>query len=402
MNRPQVFAPRTVFWLILVGGLSFAAAGYFMIFGDGEVGVTASANAFSRSAIGHRAVVEMLRRLDVPVVVSRHDSAAKASTALLVVAEPDLDSHEPETRELLAANSILLVLPKWRGRRASGRRSWIESVDAVPRNTVERVLRLVSPQGRILRPTGTPSWRGGPTGLTPVIADPQLIERAGGLTPLVETNQGILLGRVMHGEKSVLLLSDPDLLANHGLGKGDNARLVHWLFETHRRGGAVVFDETTHGFARPPILWRKLFEFPFVVTTLLILLTVAALFSAASVRFGQILPARPSLKSGKATLIDSTVGLLRYGGHGRELLAHYRDTILRDATRTLGAPRNLDSDALVEWVDRIGESRGVQQRFRALDEEVRGLVDASRFEKRHLVQTAQRLFRWKQEITHGS
>ncbi len=84
-----VFSPKTVIWLLSVGCLSFAGAAYFVIYGDAGRGTTAEANGFSYSAVGHRAFVETLRGLDIPVLLSGRDSAARAGrSALLVVAEP--------------------------------------------------------------------------------------------------------------------------------------------------------------------------------------------------------------------------------------------------------------------------------------------------------------------------
>ena len=52
---PQPYSARTVYWLLAVGLLSFAGAAWFMIYVDADAGA-AKANAFSYSAIGHRAL----------------------------------------------------------------------------------------------------------------------------------------------------------------------------------------------------------------------------------------------------------------------------------------------------------------------------------------------------------
>src|SRR5262249_56525747 len=79
-------------------------------------------DAFSRSALGHRAFLDLARGRGIPVLVSRHDSARRAGTGgVLVLAEPRLESDQsPRARRmeaiLAAAHTVLLVLPKWTGR----------------------------------------------------------------------------------------------------------------------------------------------------------------------------------------------------------------------------------------------------------------------------------------------
>ena len=114
MVQDAVFSPKVVIWLITVGLLSFAGAIYFVIYGDEGIARTSGANSFSYSAIGHRAFVETLRRMDVPVLVSRDDSAAKAGrSALLVVAEPRWRAPTDDTvDDLLSADTLLIVLAR--------------------------------------------------------------------------------------------------------------------------------------------------------------------------------------------------------------------------------------------------------------------------------------------------
>ena len=129
MAQQAVFSPKTVAWLITVGLLAFAGAAYFMIYGDKGTSMRAGTNAFSYSALGHRAFVETLRRLEFPVFVSRNNSAAKAGrSALLVIAKPRIRILTDEAiSELLAAGTVLLVLPKWKGRPDTTNPRWVES-----------------------------------------------------------------------------------------------------------------------------------------------------------------------------------------------------------------------------------------------------------------------------------
>jgi len=117
------FRRPVVAWLAGVATVSLALGLVLLVIqpGGGEVSSSA-ADSFSRSALGHRAFVELLRANGVPVLVSRYASADRAGlSALLLVAEPHLDATDPGRARRLAAMSrgvrtTLLVLPKWTGR----------------------------------------------------------------------------------------------------------------------------------------------------------------------------------------------------------------------------------------------------------------------------------------------
>ena len=115
---------------------------------------SAYSDTFSASAIGHRALLELLRELDVPVLVSRYKTEERARTASLlmiiephIVMDPKKRPEEPSNarfREMLnAAPSTLVVLPKWDGIMSSeDDRLWLKRVKRVRRADVQRVLQL--------------------------------------------------------------------------------------------------------------------------------------------------------------------------------------------------------------------------------------------------------------------
>ena len=401
MEEPRVFAPRTVGWLIAVGVLAFAGAAYFAVTG-GDPTRSSGANAFSYSAIGHRALVETLRGLDIPVVVNRSVNRVAGSTSLLIIAAPPPSAvREGRIPGLRAAGAVLWILPKWSGRQAEANPRWVEFVRPMAIAAVERTLRHVVRDGTVIRPSGSLASTGGSFDLVPTLEAPQLM-RSGRLAPIVATEDGLLVGEFKRGRRRVWILSDPDILSNHGLGRGDNAVLVLKLIEALRpEGGAVIVDETAHGFARQPSLWRSAFAFPFVIATVQALAAIAVLAWAATGRFGAPIAATPPLAPGKAGLIDNTAALLRSGGHGPEILIRYLRVTLRDVARRLHLPRHLDEAALAALVDRIGHARGVAARYRVLRREAEATARAGGLHSLRLAQTARNLYRWKQEMIHG-
>ncbi len=400
MNGEPVFQPRTVFWLVVVGGLSFIAAMAILVLGQ-DIGTTAKANSFSTSAIGHRAFVETLDRLGFRVLVSRHNSAEKAGdNGLLILAEPI--PGESNITALLNAPNLLYVLPKRTGAPDPGKPAWLLDTAMLPLPLVEESLDAVLSGARVVRPRTAPAWRSGVPGLEPEIARPQLV-RSERLSPFVASDQGVLLGGVQTESGGRLwVLSDPDLLANHGIAQGDNAALlVRALEHMNPAGGLIVVDETIHGFTQSPSLWRSLFAFPFVVVTVQALATLVVLMLAATERFGGPLPLPRVLPEGKAALLANTADLLSLGDHGRDLLRRYARVTLRDVACRLQLPTGLRRDETIARLDRIAEARGIGDRFGEIDAVVG--AGAPRFgEGGRILQAAGRLFRWKREMLNGS
>ena len=88
------------------------------------------ADSFSRSLIGYNALTRFLEG-EVPVLISRHFSAVKASESKpLLLLEPS-EGSDALTEMVAAAMErrapVVVVLPKWRGSPASGG-AWVRSV----------------------------------------------------------------------------------------------------------------------------------------------------------------------------------------------------------------------------------------------------------------------------------
>ena len=82
------FSPRALFLLIGVGALAFAAMAHLMISADDRAarGGEVAPSADSRSAIGYRAFVKLMERLDVPVGYTSLTQAQ--SPSLVITLEP--------------------------------------------------------------------------------------------------------------------------------------------------------------------------------------------------------------------------------------------------------------------------------------------------------------------------
>jgi hypothetical protein len=234
------------------------------------------------------------------------------------------------------------------------------------------------------------------------------------IAPLVETPEGIVLGRfeaTLEGDdlsadlvtREVHVLADPDLIANHGLGRGENAAFIVELLDQLREGtGPIVLDETHHGHVARPSIWGELLRFPLVALTLHGLLAAGLAALAGAARFGAPLPPKPAHEPGKGQLIDHTAALLAYGGHGGFALRRYLDAATREVGRALRAPADLDPDDLYRWLDRAARERGSPLRLGPLRERARELGRATaRAADQDLVRAAREVHAWKEGMLHG-
>lgn len=413
------FEQRTVAWLAGIAVTSFLAAIAVAILADEVVPVpSAGAHGYSRSALGHHGLIELLRARDIQVLLSEHDSAARAEEGtVLVVAEPliieEHGARAQSLRDMLEASSVtLVVLPKWYGLPDPANQAWLTGVELLPVDEIQPMLRALGLEAGVVRAERVSTWQTSealPVAATPDPLMPQLLV-SDQLEPLIWSDAGILLGVQRHDTAGyVLVLSDPDILSNHGLRRGQNARLAVGIIDMLRRlegevvFDIVVFDETLHGFQKEPSMWRALFEFPLGLATVHMLLATIVLLWASMGRFGKPLMPPPAIEPGKAYLIRNTATLLRYGSHAGHTLARYREAALRDVARALHAPRDVDGAAALErWLAQAEPAKAVTRTLAALTREVEHVQTATRGDHARAVRTAQHIHQWREEMIHGS
>jgi hypothetical protein len=158
-----------------------------------------------------------------------------------------------------------------------------------------------------------------------------------------------------------------------------------------------------HGFqSRPAAALRLLFEFPYSIITIQIIIGIALLLWATMGRFGppEVLP--PPIATGKAGLIDNVANLMEFAGHEKLIIQRYFENTIRDAARQLRAPKDLSYQQLVDWLSNIGKKRKLARDCAAISHvaqnltQGRGTVDIAKF-----ADAARELNQWKQEIVDG-
>lgn len=404
-NEPPLMRRRTA-WLL--GGLavgSFVFAVLATIFApEGRDELSAQADPFSRSAIGQRALVELLRLRGLPVLVSRHDSGGRASSgATLMLLGPRIPAPDSVgqgariTKLIGAAENVLVVLPKWAGLPRRERNAHLATVTLVPPAEPERLLSVAGAAAELLRlGSGTRSCGGFEVALTTA----QLLKPLSStFTPLVQCHDGVLLGEILvpNGPR-ILVLSDPDLLSNHGLAKAGNLEAaLAVITQACPQGQGLVIDVATLGFEQAPSLWRVLFEFPLVLASVQALLVVLACAWAASQTLGAPLAATGPRVADPSTLIETTVELLTRGRHGQHLLARYGEDAFEQAARALHLPASVGRRALPEALQRL-LGRAASEDPRLLADAIERVTTEPGQSPAALLAVARRVHRFRQQV----
>lgn len=367
---------------------------------------------YSVSAIGYGGGYDVMRRLDRPVVRGvRNTLATVGARGTLVVAEPDLRLvTKAESVKLMSAPRLLLVLPKWLGQPDEDRPAWIAGAEPVSLLDALGTLHLVATSRTDLYRTDWPRhWSINRIGIAPEGSGVVQLMRSDEMEPIVGDEDAMLVGEIVDGEQRVWVLSDPDVLANHGIVKGKNAAFMVALVDMLRLSGdgdptaPIVFDETVHGFhAAAPSLLALLFRFPFVVVTLLLCVAAALLLAAGVGRFGAPLAPKPALDFGKESLTNNAAHLLDYAGYHAAVLKRYVRMTIRSAAHLMHLPQSLDEFAMAERLDRIGKSRGVKSSSAAILRESSGIDAKKKKELARLLECAWEIHEWKGELSNGS
>lgn len=406
------FSGTAVALLLAFAIAMFAASALLEGYGEGLVaGENAGPGSYSVSAVGYAGFYDILRRQNRPVIRKTGEKRALVGPrGTLIVAEPDHSVlRDGYSLTLTNVPRLLLVLPKWQGQPDKDRPEWISKAVPAPVTHAENILALAIANSEVIREDWPTAWEHNELGVSPSGSGRVRLIRSGELRPVVGGPDAMLVGELTQGNRTVWVLADPDVMANHGIGRGDNAlfmttlvdRLRMWNNDDHK--APIVFDETVHGFRtaeESPV--RLLFRFPFVVVTALLCASALLLARAGASRFGAARVPPPETDFGKSRLIGNGARLLDYSGHHALVLTRYIRMTARSAAAALHAPPGLDGPELARWLDRVGKARGVNRScadiLRAVaDKDAGGGKDLS-----GLFAAARDIHRWKGELLHGT
>lgn len=407
MTEPRFFRFR-IWTMVVIAGMSFLALLLFIVFRPPLPEGVAGAHTFSRGAVGHKLLFETLDRLGMDVRAERfRPPATLDSDALLVLAEPGHDAmlDRAVLRGLVQqAGSVLVVLPKRAASLPQGENVLRQEDGLIPVGSSADVLQFFdfsSSVGRFGRSGGKMVFHNMPSpGSAPSIDDFQLIERPadGRLEELIGTSHGILMGRFPWEGRSIYVLSDPDLFANHGMVDDGNAILAVSVIRRAMKPHctSVVFDEVCHGFELQRSFWRRLLTWPFNLILVHGLIVLFFVLWASSLKLGRNVPLPAAISGGKRFLIDNVVGLLAYYRHEIRLGQKYLDDTVRQVAQQLGLAGS--NEDIRRELDRRSRQRNIPWQ----PEEWRHALQyrAGRGHVRQVLQTVREIHQWKKEMLH--
>ncbi|MEO1723863.1 MAG: hypothetical protein AAFR84_15845 [Pseudomonadota bacterium] len=324
----------------------------------------------SRSAVGFDGLAVWLRETEVSARSYRGFppiDPASVDLRLLPLYDADLTrrSDEPETPEAsfaaeteqdisapvlarkLTLMPTVLILPKWRRgmRLAKAAHPTLLIEPGAPSATLAKLVPGIGP---LTRGEGIREQIETPYGEAEIHL-PQTVA-AGLCTPIFGDREQMLFGRCpLQGEDDSYgnqvgfwLLTDPDLLNNHGLTRGDNAAIAAAIPEALGSSHPVV-DYTTYLWANRQRddgrQWSDLLEFmgwPFTPFWIgLTVFSVLGLWTGAVRSAPAVDDADAGLSASKVVAIASKARLLRAAGHDAPLIGAWLNARLAAAASAL-------------------------------------------------------------------
>ena len=180
--------------------------------------------------------------------------------------------------------------------------------------------------------------------------------------PLVTMGGGVLIldcggkqGAKKKTARSFLLLSDPDLLNNHGLAVADNAGFaVQWFADRAAQDGKAVYVDTSselltayeedqherRDYERSSEDLSRFLAFPFSVLWAMLLIVTGILFWRGAVRFGPLETSRWEAGPAhtKTAAIAAQARLLRLSGNDGQMVADFVQGQLQELTVRIFGP----------------------------------------------------------------
>ncbi|MCH2077821.1 MAG: hypothetical protein MK180_13260 [Rhodobacteraceae bacterium] len=259
-----------------------------------------------------------------------------------------LGSIEDKSREV----TVMAVLPKWRsGMRLTGIAHPLLIAEPA---RIEDVLTDIIPGRDVsIRYSRTPfsefvyNTLDGER-LTAVSYAAQMFT-AEACEPMIGDSDGMLLGRcdTRWGTK-MLILSDPDLVNNHGLLLGDNAFIIRDFIAPFGAEGRILIDYSRRSWFSSPEErvarerdWADLlrfFEPPFTLMWAGAVLSLLLILWRAFMRFGPLRDSVGRLGAAKALAIGARANLMRLSGQDGALANEYARARLAATASALFGP----------------------------------------------------------------
>ena len=388
------FDPKTMILITAVGALAFIA---MLVLGayapDLRSGRNGGAHALSNAATGYSGLVRLAAQ------TGRNPSIVRSETDLfnenLAVITPD---HGSVDLSKILANrgprATLIILPKWDSQADPEQSGWVRIHGLLQPDDPARTLYPSTPI-RIARARTRGEALIDLDPVTPSAVHflaPAIIQTMSGkgLQPLIRTpSGGLVLARV--GSRNLYLLSEPDLLDNHGMGDERQAKAALALLDYLNSTGAdgILFDVTANGLGRSRSPLKLAFDPPFLAVSLTLLAAMILAAWQALARFGPVKRPERAIAFGKAALVNNSAALVRKAGREAHLGGRYVDVIRERAASLFHLPLTLDRPSLDARLEGLNPKRS----FASAAERA-----TTANNRQELLSAAQSLNQWLEEV----
>jgi hypothetical protein len=391
---------RAVCWIVLVAALLIILFFYLKQDSRGpQYGQEPNSTTFSTAANGFALLYEVLDESNYQVRRSLQKSSPPLKeTELLIITDPILSLKNKPS--LIKHPNIFLILPKWEPILNPLKPSWL--MFPIPSSTEDSDKILTAFlgqnfQGQIVQKPAVPGWIVNPFGkLKPTVVTPAQLLNSPDITPVIADEDGILLGQYRDVDRTVWILTDPDVMNNHGLEDGQNLPLTLAVLNSLGGSGTLVFDDPTQEPIKVPLNLDNPFTFPQIITILLTVLSAVCLFYSSGSRFGPPYVPEDSVDFGRRKLIDNSARLLERSGHHKVTLLNYLKIITKPLGKTLHAPPGLSENKLYNWLDDYDPLFGLKNILETVTNANPKTPEA------RLVAWAKTVYVWKARVESGS
>jgi hypothetical protein len=391
-----LFPRRRLVFTIVLAVIGLLTAVLTSVFSEDDKSAAPDATLSSESAIGHKAFLTMLGDLQLDAQADTNPLMAMiGGDGVMIFLEPNPSEIAPaDLKRRFKGTAVLVVLPKWLAVPDTEKPRFIQAAQWMESKAVQEMARTVAADATIERATVPVTFGKSAFNIAPLLTRPQLIVSSK-LTPLIAAPEGILLGSTKQGKTTIYILSDPDLLNNHGLVKGNNAALDVRIVDKARNKGMINFDGSVQKFHGAVSMWRQLFLPPLLGLLLLTLAGIGLLIWHSAQR---LLPPRKvdaGLARGKLGLVENSAALFDPLEHRRFLKQRYLDSAVADIAAIMPGVARAQGTARIRALEALGANRKVSDSF----SDLQNLVD---IEGVSASVASRRIYAWKQEILRGA
>lgn len=338
-------------------------------------------DSYGMGPLGHHAFVSTLEALNIGVVRWTQPRWDAVQTPLFII-EPNAPELTIEGRtvglgdlvrtRMTAERPTVLVLPKWSP-------AWLGSVAPDPVRDLYALLDELPVALAVERMPPGDEWAAldvvDDSGVTRRL-ELRWPQRVTGGVPLVADDAGSFV--VSDPKGMLFVVSDPDLLHNFNIQRGDHAAFWGAFIRDRLRAESVVIDEVFHGAIEVRSFAELFGEWPGVLVLIHGVFVALTVLLMGRKRFGPPAPAAEGFGPGPREVIGVAASVLENGSRVSTLAARYIEGLVFDLHRQLGLHDGKGVDERATQIDAVARSRDVAPLAAELMENARALEGSAK------------------------